>query len=69
MEDTIFDTEYLARNLPNEEKVLRDSWFEPRAPGAVQSYCYRSLGAVECYPHPQKDEGYRLNGFFGPAPE
>ena len=68
-EDTIFDSEYIARYLPNEEKVLRESWFEPRPTGMVQSYCYRSIGTVECYPQPLTGEDYRLNGYFGPAPK
>jgi uncharacterized protein YcfL len=68
-EDTIFDKEYVARHLPSEEKVLRQSMFEPRATGVVQTYCYSTIGEVECYAHPRPEERYRLNGYFGPSPE
>lgn len=68
-EDTIFDKEYVARHLPSEEKVLRASTFEPRATGVVQTYCYSTIGEVECYAHPRPEERYRLNGYFGPSPE
>ena len=69
LEDTIFDREYVARHLPNEEKVLRSTTFKPRPTGVVQTYCYSSIGEVECYAQPQKGERYRLNGYYGPAPE
>lgn len=68
-EETIFDKEYVARHLPSEEKVLRDSTFEPRATGYVQTYCYSTIGEVECYAQPNRPERYRLNGFFGPSPD
>lgn len=69
LEDTIFDKEYVARHLPNEEKVLRSTTFKPRPTGVVQTYCYSSIGQVECYAMPQKGERYRLNGYYGPAPD
>ena len=69
LEDTIFDSEYVARHLPNEEKVLRKTSFQPRPTGVVQTYCYSTIGEVECYAHPQDEERYRLNGYFGPSPE
>tara|TARA_R110000787_G_scaffold138701_1_gene252373 strand:- start:128 stop:340 length:213 start_codon:yes stop_codon:yes gene_type:complete len=69
LEDTIFDKEYIARHLPSEEKVLRTTSFEPRPTGVVQTYCYRTIGQVECYSEPLKDQRYRLNGYFGPSPE
>lgn len=68
LEDTIFDAEYLARHLPNEEKVLKRPTFEPRPVGVVQTYCYSTIGSVDCYAHPQNEQQYRLNGYFGPAP-
>ena len=39
LEDTIFDKEYVARHLPNEEKVLSATTFKPRPTGVVQTYC------------------------------
>lgn len=69
LEDTIFDKEYVARHLPNEENVLRSTTFKPRPTGVVQTYCYSSIGEVECYAQPQEGERYRLNGYYGPAPE
>ena len=69
LEDTIFDKEFVARHLPNEEKVLSATTFKPRPTGVVQTYCYSSIGEVECYAMPQKGERYRLNGYYGPAPE
>tara|TARA_R110002072_G_scaffold118593_3_gene250503 strand:- start:5912 stop:6232 length:321 start_codon:yes stop_codon:yes gene_type:complete len=69
LEDTIFDKEYVARHLPNEEKVLSATTFKPRPTGVVQTYCYSSIGEVECYAQPQEGERYRLNGYYGPAPE
>lgn len=69
LEDTIFYREYVARHLPNEEKVLRATTFKPRPTGVVQTYCYSSIGEVECYAQPQQGERYRLNGYYGPAPE
>ena len=69
LEDTIFDKEYVARNLPNEENVLSATTFKPRPTGVVQTYCYSSIGKVTCYAQPQGGQGYRLNGYYGPAPE
>ena len=69
LEDTIFDREYVERHLPNEEKVLSANTFKPRPSGIVQTYCYTTIGEVECYAHPQREELYRLYGYFGPAPE
>ena len=69
LEDTIFDREYVERHLSNEEKVLSANTFKPRPNGVVQTYCYNTIGEVECYAHPQQEERYRLNGYFGPAPE
>ena len=69
LEDTIFDREYVERHLPNEEKVLSANTFKPRPSGIVQTYCYKTIGEVECYAHPQREERYRLYGYFGPAPE
>lgn len=69
LEDTIFDSEYIARHLPNEEKVLSATMFTPRPTAVVQTYCYTTIGEVECYARPQEGEGYRLNGYYGPAPE
>ena len=69
LEDTIFDKDYIARNLPNEENVLSATTFRPRPTGVVQTYCYSSIGEVECYAQPQQGERYRLNGYYGPAPE
>jgi hypothetical protein len=69
LEDTIFDREYVERRLPNEEKVLSANTFIPRPSGIVQTYCYTTIGEVECYAHPQREERYRLYGYFGPAPE
>ena len=68
LEDTIFDREYVERHLPNEEKVLSETTFKPRPVGVAQTYCYSTIGEVECYAHPQDEERYRLNGYFGPAP-
>lgn len=68
-EDTIFDKNYIARQLPSEEKVLRDVSFEPRPTGVVQTYCYKTLASVDCYSQPHSEERYRLNGYFGPAPD
>ena len=69
VEDTIFDKAYIERHLPSEENVLKASTFQPRPVGVVQTYCYSTIGEVECYAHPQKEERYRLNGYFGPAPD
>ncbi len=69
LEDTIFDREYVARHIPNEEKVLGATTFRPRPTAVVQTYCYSSIGEVTCYAEPQKGERYRLNGYYGPAPE
>jgi hypothetical protein len=69
LEDTIFDSEYVARHMPNEERVLGSTTFKPRPVGVVQTYCYATIGEVECYAHPQDEERYRLNGYFGPAPD
>lgn len=69
LEDTIFDKEYIARHMPSEEKVLSATTFEPRPTGVVQTYCYSTIGQVECFAHPQREESYRLNGYFGPSPE
>ena len=69
LEDTIFDKEYIARHIPNEENVLSATTFKPRPTGVVQTYCYSSIGEVECYAKPQEGERYRLNGYYGPAPE
>ena len=69
LEDTIFDREYVERHLPNEEKVLSANTFKPRPSGIVQTYCYTTIGEVECYAHPQREERYRLYGYFGPAQE
>ena len=69
LEDTIFDREYVERHLPNEEKVLSANTFKPRPTGVAQTYCYNTIGEVECYAQPQQQERYRLNGYFGPAPE
>lgn len=68
-EDTVFDRAYLDRHLPNEESVLKQSSFEPRAVGVVQTYCYHTIASVDCYAHPQDEERYRLKGYFGPAPQ
>ncbi len=69
LEDTIFDKECVARHIPNEENVLSARTFKPRPTGVVQTYCYSSIGEVECYAQPQEGERYRLNGYYGPAPE
>ena len=69
LEDTIFDKEYVVRNLPNEENVLSATTFKPRPTGVDQTYCYSSIGEVACYDQPQEGERYRLNGYYGPAPE
>ena len=69
LEDTIFDKEYVVRNLPNEENVLSATTFKPRPTGVDQTYCYSSIGEVACYAQPQEGERYRLNGYYGPAPE
>ena len=69
LEDTIFDKEYVARHLPNEGNVLSATTFKPRPTGVVQTYCYSSIGEVTCYAQPQGGQGYRLNGYYGPAPE
>jgi hypothetical protein len=37
LEDTIFDSEYVARHLPNEEKVLSATMFTPRPTAVVQT--------------------------------
>ena len=36
LEDTIFDREYVARHLPNEEKVLRSTTFAQSLGSAVR---------------------------------
>jgi hypothetical protein len=69
LEDTIFDKEYVVRNLPNEENVLSATTFKPRPTGVDQTYCYSSIGEVACYAQPQEGERYRLNVYYGPAPE
>ena len=69
LEDTIFDKEFVVRNLPNEENVLSATTFKPRPTGVDQTYCYSSIGEVACYAQPQEGERYRLNGYYGPAPE
>ena len=69
LENTIFDREYVERHLPNEEKVLSANTFKPRPSGIVQTYCYTTIGEVECYAHAKREERYRLYGYFGPAPE
>ena len=69
LEDTIFDKEYVVRNLPNEENVLSATTFKPRPTGFDQTYCYSSIGEVACYAQPQEGERYRLNGYYGLAPE
>jgi hypothetical protein len=53
LEDTIFDSEYVARHLPNEEKVLSATMFTPRPTAVVQTYCYTTIGEVERYARPQ----------------
>lgn len=68
-EDTVFDREYLARQLPSEDSVLRSTSFAPRSLGVVQTYCYTTIGEVDCYAHPQDEQQYRLNGYFGPSPQ
>lgn len=68
-EDTILDKDYIARQLPSEEKVLSSTFFEPRPTGVVQTYCYKTLASVDCYSQPHGEERYRLNGYFGPAPD
>ncbi len=47
LEDTIFLKKYVARHVPREEKVQRQSMFELRATGVVQTYCYSTIGEVE----------------------
>jgi hypothetical protein len=69
LEDTIFDKEFVVRNLPNEENVLSATTFKPRPTGVDQTYCYSSIGEVACYAQTQEGERYRLNGYYGPAPE
>jgi hypothetical protein len=69
LEDTIFDKEFVVRNLPNEENVLSATTFKPRPTGVDQTYCYSSIDEVACYAQPQEGERYRLNGYYGPAPE
>ena len=69
LEDTIFDKEFVVRNLPNEENVLSATTFKPRPTGVDQTYCYSSIGEVACYAQPQEGERYRLSGYYGPAPE
>ena len=69
LEDTIFDKEFVVRNLPNEENVLSATTFKPRPTGVDQTYCYGSIGEVARYAQPQEGERYRLNGYYGPAPE
>jgi hypothetical protein len=69
LEDTIFDKEFVVRNLPNEENVLSATTFKPRPTGVDQTYCYSSIGEVACYAQPQEGERYRLNGYYGLAPE
>ena len=69
LEDTIFDKEYIASHIPNEENVLSATNFKPRPTGVVQTYCYSSIGEVECDAQPQEGERYRLNVYYGPAPE
>ena len=69
LEDTIFDKEYVVRNLPNEENVLSATTFKPRPTGVDQTYYYSSIGEVACYAQPQEGERYRLNDYYGPAPE
>jgi len=56
LEDTIFDREYVARNLSNEEKVLRKKSFKPSQTCVVKAYRYSTIGKVECYAHPQEEE-------------
>ena len=68
-EHAMLEKEYVARSLPNEEKVLSATTFKPRPTGVVQTYCYSSIGEVTCYAQPQEGERYRLNGYYGPAPE
>ena len=68
LEDTIFDKEYTARHIPNEENVLSATTFKPRPTGVAQTYCYNSIGEVECYAQPQEGERYRLHGYYGPPP-
>tara|TARA_B110000483_G_scaffold158980_1_gene188688 strand:+ start:339 stop:551 length:213 start_codon:yes stop_codon:yes gene_type:complete len=69
LEDTIFDKEFVVRNLPNEENVLSATTFKPRPTGVDQTYCYSSIGEVVCYAQPHEGERYRLNGYYGLAPE
>ena len=52
LEDTIFDREYVARHLSNEEKVLRKTSFKPSPTCVVKAYRYSTIGKVECYAHP-----------------
>lgn len=32
-------------------------------------YCYKSIGAVQCYKEPKHSDSRRLVNFYGPAPE
>ncbi len=41
------------REWPNERRVLARDWVVPNIKAREgRVYCYRSLGAVECYPYP-----------------
>ncbi|MHA1537975.1 MAG: hypothetical protein ACTSUD_10510 [Alphaproteobacteria bacterium] len=41
------------RQWPNERRVLGRDWVVPNIKAKEgRVYCYRSLGAIECYPYP-----------------
>ncbi len=41
------------RQWPNERRVLARDWVVPNIKAREgRVYCYRSLGAIECYPYP-----------------
>lgn len=56
LQDTIIDREYVERHPPNEETVLSVNTANPRPMGVVHSYCYHTIGEVECYAYLQREE-------------
>ncbi len=56
------------REWPNERRVLARDWVVPNIKAREgRVYCYRSLGAVECYPYPIAGESARYVEDYSPV--
>lgn len=54
-----------------EQTILRHGWTDARArnlPPVPATYCYRTIGEIDCYRSPRPGQGGRLVGYFGPGP-